>query len=203
MHILIIDDHPLTCQGLSALLMSRYPKAIVMTAHTALDARAALQQTPKPGWLFLDIKLQDDPGYSLFHELCSTPWINRVILMSAEPEHSLIRTALACGARGFISKAAAPEQVLNGFAAILAGEFYMPPEVAAQIRQQPEVNISPRGLSPRLCQVQHQLLLGASNKQIARDLNLSAHTVKEYVSSILAFHDVSSRLELILRIGVK
>lgn len=207
MHILIIDDHPLTCQGLSALLMSRYPDASAKAVHTALDARAALRQTPQPDWLFLDIKLEDDPEHALFHELCSTPWIARTILMSAEPDHRLIRTALASGARGFIPKAASPEQVLRGFATILAGEFYMPPDVAEQLIQLPEApallrGLSPR-LSPRLTQVHELLLRGASNKLIAKELNLSAHTVKEYVSSVLAFHSVSSRLELVLKVGVR
>jgi two-component system, NarL family, nitrate/nitrite response regulator NarL len=202
MHILIIDDHPLTCQGLSALLINRYPDAVVRTTNTAQDARGALQQTPQPDWLFLDIKLQDDPEHRLFHELCNTAWIDSTILISAEPEHRLIRTALASGARGFIPKAALPEQVLDGFAAILAGEFYMPSEVAAQLQQlqEPGTNAAQmRGLSPRLSQVHKLLLRGASNKVIANDLSLSAHTVKEYVSSVLAFHDVHSRLELVLK----
>ena len=204
MHILIIDDHPLTCQGLAALLASRHGAAVVRAANTAADARLAFQQTPQPDWVFLDIKLQDDPSHSLFHELCNTPWIDRTILISAEPEHRLIRTALASGARGFIPKAAAPEQVLHGFAAILAGDFYMPPEVAAHVQQlqTPAANTAPlRGLSPRLSQVQDMLLRGAPNKLIAKDLSLSAHTVKEYVSSVLAFHGVHSRLELVLKLS--
>jgi DNA-binding NarL/FixJ family response regulator len=45
------------------------------------------------------------------------------------------------------------------------------------------------------------LLRGAPNKLIARDLALSAHTVKEYVSSVLAFHGVNSRLGLVLKLG--
>ena len=204
MNILIIDDHPLTCQGLSALLASRHANAAVQTIYSAADARRYLQRAPAPDWLFLDIQLRDDPEHSLFHGLCSTPLIGSTILISAEPEHRLIRAALACGARGFISKAAAPEQVLGGFDAILAGDFYMPADVAAHVRQlqMPATNGGAlRGLSPRLEQVQELLLRGASNKLIAKDLSLSAHTVKEYVSSVLAFHAVHSRLELVLRLN--
>jgi DNA-binding NarL/FixJ family response regulator len=49
--------------------------------------------------------------------------------------------------------------------------------------------------------VQGQLLRGVPNKLIARDLNLSSHTVKEYVSSVLAFYGVSNRLELVLKMN--
>lgn len=206
MQILIIDDHPLTCQGLSALLLNAYPQAAVRTVNTAHAARQALQQTPPADWLFLDIQLQDDPGHSLFDELCSTPWVGRTVLMSAEPEHRLIRTALASGARGFIAKAAAPDEVLTAFAAVVDGEFYLPPDVAAALQHLagPSTQLSPpRVLSPRLSQVQDLLMRGASNKLIAKDLDLSAHTVKEYVSSVLAFHSVASRLELVLKTKVK
>lgn len=206
MQILIIDDHPLTCQGLSALLLSVYPQAAVRAVNTAHAARQALRQTPPTDWLFLDIQLKDDPGHSLFDELCSTPWISRTVLMSAEPEHRLIHTALASGARGFIPKAAAPAQVLAAFAAMIDGEFYLPADVAAALQQLAGPGTllhPPRVLSPRLSQVQDLLMRGASNKLIAKDLELSAHTVKEYVSSVLAFHSVASRLELVLKTKVK
>ena len=198
MHILIIDDHPLTCQGLSALLAANRPGTEVRSAHSAAQARLTLQQLPAPNWVFLDINLPDDPKHQFFHDLCSTPWIDHTVLISAEPEHHLIRTALAAGARGFIPKTADPAMVLEGFATVLAGEFYVPPALAKRLRDTPADN--PRPLSPRLQQVLELLLRGTPNKLIARQLNLSAHTVKEYVSSVLAYHGVTSRLELVLKL---
>jgi two-component system, NarL family, nitrate/nitrite response regulator NarL len=199
MNILIIDDHPLTCQGLSALLMATQPQAQVRSAHTAALAQAALQRLPAPDWIFLDINLPDDTQYQFFHQLSTTHWIDRTILISADPQHHLIRTALAAGARGFIPKTAEPDLVTQGFASILAGEFYLPPAMAEKLRQHRTDGAGARPLSPRLLQVQEQLLHGASNKLIARELNLSAHTVKQYVSSVLAYHGVTSRLALVLK----
>lgn len=202
MHILLIDDHPLTCKGLAALLMSTQPSAQVRSVHSAADARTALKSLPAPDWLFLDINLPDDPQHDLFRELGNTPWIDHTILISAEPQHHLIRTALAAGARGFIPKTANPELVLDGFTRILAGEFYVPPELLPLLRASSAAADDQRRLSPRLLQVEACLLRGASNKAIARELNLSAHTVKEYVSSVLAYHGAASRLELVLRKNV-
>lgn len=202
MNILLIDDHPLTCQGLAALLVSRDAAARVRSVHGAADAQAALQALPRPEWIFLDINLPDDPHHQLFHQLCVTPWIDRTILISAEPAHHLIRTALAAGARGFIPKTAEPELVLDGFARILAGEFYVPPTLTPMLSAPVEPLGSggdPRRLSPRLTQVRDCLLRGTPNKVIARELNLSAHTVKEYVSSVLAYYGAANRLELVLK----
>lgn len=203
MHILIIDDHPLTCQGLAALLTAMQPQARMTMAYTAEEARAALQRLPAPDWVFLDINLPDDPEHTLFHWLCNTHWIDHTVLISAEPAHRLIRTALAAGVRGFIPKTAEPAHVMQGFNAVLSGAFYLPDYLATQLRLQGADSEAPRELSPRLRQVQNLLAHGASNKAIARELGLSAHTVKEYVSSVLAFHGVGNRLELVVKLSKK
>jgi len=201
MNILIIDDHPLTCQGLAALLSATQPDARVQNAYSAEQAHAALQRLPTPDWIFLDIHLPEDPGHRFFHGLCATHWIDRTVLISAGADHTLIRTALAAGARGFIPKTAEPDIVLQGFQTVLSGEFYLPSDLTDLLRTHPVALDAQRKLSPRLQQVRTHLLRGASNKVIARDLELSAHTVKEYVSSVLAFHGVTSRLELVLKLN--
>jgi two-component system nitrate/nitrite response regulator NarL len=199
MNILIVDDHPLTCHGLAALLSATQPGARVQSAYSASQARLALQKLPRPDWIFLDINLPDDPQHELFQGLCESTWIDHTVLISADPQHRLIRRALAAGVRGFIPKTADPELVLNGFACILAGEFYVPPALAAQLRC--GVNSDSRPLSPRLQQVQELLLRGTANKLMARQLGLSDHTVKEYVSSVLTFHGAANRLELVLKLS--
>ena len=201
MNILIIDDHPLTCQGLAALLAATQPGAKVQSVYSAGQARTALQRLPTPDWIFLDINLPDDPQNHLFKSLCETHWIDHTVLISADPEHRLIRTALAGGARGFIPKTADPELVLNGFSRILAGEFYVPAALATMLHDSSTRDGAPRNLSPRLQQVQELLLRGTANKLMARQLGLSDHTVKEYVSSVLTFHDVANRLDLVLKLS--
>lgn len=201
MNILIVDDHPLTCQGLAALMLATQKDAHVRSVHNAALARDALSQSPPPDWIFLDINLPDDPKNLFFHELCANHWIGKTVLISAEPEHRLIRTALAAGARGFIPKTAEPDAVLLGFSTVLSGEFYLPLALAEQLQNMPVDATAVRHMSPRLQQVQEFLLRGVANKVIARELNLSAHTVKEYVSSVLAFHGVNSRLNLVLKLA--
>jgi two-component system nitrate/nitrite response regulator NarL len=201
MNILIVDDHPLTCQGLASLMQATQKNAHVRSVHSAALAREALGDPQSPDWIFLDIHLPDDPEKLFFHEICAQHWIEKTVLISAQPEHQLIRTALAAGARGFIPKTAEPHVVLQGFAMVLSGEFYLPAPLAEQLQNMPPDTSAERPMSPRLAQVQELLLRGAANKVIARELNLSAHTVKEYVSSVLAFHGVNSRLNLVLKLS--
>jgi len=199
MNILIVDDHPLTCQGLAALLAATRHDVAVESAYSARQADAALQRLPEPDWIFLDINLPDDPQHQLFQTLCASHWIDRTVLISADPSHALIRSALAAGVRGFIPKTAEPELVLDGFAHILNGDFYVPPALADFVYASGNAEHLQRQLSPRLQQVLDLLLRGQSNKAMARQLGLSDHTVKEYVSSVLVFHGAVNRLDLVLK----
>ena len=91
--------------------------------------------------------------------------------------------------------------MLQGFERILAGDFFVPPGLAVMLQATSGTDETTRRLSPRLQQVLDLLLRGAANKVIDRSLQLSDHTVKEYVSSVLTFHGVANRLELVLKLG--
>lgn len=200
MNILIIDDHPLTGQGLAALLTSHGEARRVECLGSAARAREHLRSPPEPDWIFLDIQLPDDPQCRLLDELCQSTLATKTILISAVANQQVIRRAIAAGMRGFIPKSADPALVLAGFAAIQQGEVFMPPRLAQQLKDLDAARSSVKTLSPRLLDVQHHVLRGSPNKVIARDTGLSEHTVKEYISTILAFHDVRNRLELVLKL---
>lgn len=200
MHILIVDDHPLTGQGLAALLRAQTASSQVECVFTAAGARARLQAAPPPDWLFLDIQLPDDPRRNLLDELRDGPLAARTILVSAVANLPVIRAAMASGVRGFIPKSADPAMVLEGFDSIRRGKIYLPAHLSGLMSDSPGNHADVRGLSPRLTEIQQHVLRGAPNKVIARDLGLSEYTVKEYISSILAFHGVRNRLELVLKL---
>ena len=90
--------------------------------------------------------------------------------------------------------------VLEGFSRIRSGQVYLPPTLSSLMGERTSHAGEGRGLSPRLAEILQHVLRGAPNKVIARDLGLSEHTVKEYISSILAFHGVRNRLELVLKL---
>jgi two-component system, NarL family, nitrate/nitrite response regulator NarL len=198
MNILIVDDHPLTCFGLEALLCATQDNCFVTVANTARDAKAMLLERTDLDWIFLDVNISDDPGHTLLHDICRTPAIERTILISAELEYALVKTALDAGAKGFIPKSENPEVFIRHFLAIRQGDTYIPQafnDRLSELRKGKQVGLE---LSPRLLQVQELMIRGASNKVIAQKLDISPHTVKEYVSSLFNRYGVSSRLELIL-----
>jgi two-component system, NarL family, nitrate/nitrite response regulator NarL len=187
--LLIIDDHPMTCAGLKSLLQACYPSAVIDTLHTV--------QTPALGtlaaqadFLFLDMHL---PGID-FPQVLETlaGHLNRVILISACPEPSAVALARGLGVRGLLLKNADVSAVLDGFQRIQSGELAFDDIDAA-----PHAWTRPL-LTKRQDEVLKPLLAGLSNKQIARELDISEHTVKEHVTAILTAFGARNRLELVL-----
>jgi DNA-binding NarL/FixJ family response regulator len=170
----------------------------VHSANTVAQARTIMDGPIRLDWLFLDINLPDDPQREFVREVWDSPWVGKTVLISAETPVELLRVALGAGVRGFISKAADPEQIVSCFNTVQAGEVFVPEHLSQLLNGAPAGDI--RNLSPRLQKVQACLLRGASNKLIARELGISEYTVKEYVSSLLAYHRVKNRLDLVLKL---
>jgi two-component system, NarL family, nitrate/nitrite response regulator NarL len=221
MRILIIDDHPLTCNGLRLLLGAAYPAAQIVAHHAAATANAAIDaafgsasdgvsdgvndQAEAFDWIFLDIGLPDDPERRLLNRLSAAPFAAHTVLISAEVVIDVVRKALRAGMRGFIPKSADPALVLDGVQKIFSGEVYLPPDLAsasAFASGEPDAKglEGGRQLTPRQRQVLALILKGCPNKTIARELDLTLNTVKEYVSVLLRLHGVSTRLELVLKL---
>lgn len=189
MRLLIIDDHPMTCAGLKSLLQACYPSALIDTLHTvqtpALDTLAA-----QSDFLFLDMHLPSVDFPQVLDILAGH--LNRVILISACPEPSVVSLARGMGVRGLLLKNADVSAVLEGFQRIQGGGL-----VFDDLDASPQAWTRPQ-LTKRQDDVLKPLLAGLSNKQIARELDISEHTVKEHVTAILTAFGARNRLELVL-----
>ncbi|PTQ88367.1 LuxR C-terminal-related transcriptional regulator [Agitococcus lubricus] len=186
MRLLIIDDHPMTCAGLKSLLQAYYSPVDIEARHSAVDVLALAAGAD---YIFLDMHLPD-MGFLAMLELLA-PYMSRVILISAAPELGAVQQAKNRGARGLLLKNADVNHILEGFKRIQAGE-----KVFDDIEAESTAYVDM--LTERQRSVFDALLAGLSNKQIARVLAISEHTVKEHVTAILSIFGVRNRLELVL-----
>ena len=187
MRLLIVDDHPMTCAGLKSLLHACYPDAQLGTQY---DAAMLPERAADYDYIFLDMHLPSVHFIELLDGL--RIHLRRVILISAAPEPDVIEQARARGVLGLLLKNANAEQILDGFRRIQAGE---------RIFEEPGDLMTNRQavLTVRQQQVYDALLSGLSNKQIARKLDISEHTVKDHVAAILPLFGARNRLELLLQ----
>ncbi len=191
MHLLIVDDHPMTCAGLKSLLQAHFPDAKVDARHDAAELESGLDRWD---YVFLDMHL---PGIHFQNLLENIPGdLGRVILISANPEPEIVERAKARGVAGLLVKNADVRQILDGFRRIQSGERVFVETDLIGASEKPRL----QGLTGRQQEVFETLVGGLSNKQIARKLDISEYTVKEHVAAILAHFGVRNRMALLLKL---
>lgn len=199
MKLLIIDDHPMTCAGLQGLLQAHWREAEVRVLH---DFHPDVAQQP---WdhLFLDIHL---PGQVFADVLAALgPRLPQVVLISAYPQPAAVALARQQGVCGVLPKNIDIQLIIDGFKRILQGERVFIGNDGQAMGDGSGSSGTAFGTpdGPALTARQHDtlqaLMAGLSNKQIARKLGISEHTVKEHVTAILAAYGVRNRLELLLQ----
>lgn len=186
-HILLIDDHPMFRAGLSMVLCRAMPDAEVSQAASVDEA---LNATPDTVHLvLLDIKLNGSSGLEGIG-LVKRRWPAVPILMlSSHDEPETTRLALGRGATAFMSKAEAPEKIIDTIAQLLRGELPL---------AEPLVHQDDKNLTPRQREVLALLHAGLTNKVIARKLALSDNTVRRHMQEILKYFKVATRAEAVL-----
>ena len=189
--IIVADDHPLFRAGIRLIAERIYIQARVLEAATMDEVLALSRTGPPPHAFFLDLLFPGlDPQHSIGALRDEFRKASIVVVSMAEDEAS-IRAVMEAGADGFIGKSLPAQEITEAIAAIRDGAFVVR-------RGQTSGVIAPRGALPTLTQRQRDVLrllaLGCTNKEIARELDISPFTVRLHrPPALLRALDVSSR----------
>jgi DNA-binding NarL/FixJ family response regulator len=122
-------------------------------------------------------------------------------VLTSASERALVASAVQAGAAGFLYKDVDPDALVRAVRSVHDGHTLLAPEAAGAILQAGVAGPAVRGiasLTGRERQVLAQLAEGRSNREIARNLQLSEKTVKTHVSSVLAKLGVADRTQAAL-----
>ena len=190
--ILIADDHQLVRDGMRMLVASTWPEARLCEAANADALLVQARQLHAPALALVDLNMPGmDKGAGLATLARACPALPLVVV-SALTSPDVVRRALARPTvYAFVAKSAGSALMREAMAAALAGRKlpYQPPS-PAQAQAAPD-----HALTPRMHEIRHLLQQGLSNKHIARQLNLSEGTVKNYMSEIFRLLQVSNRTQ--------
>ena len=192
MKVLIVDDHPVVREGLAALLRSAEPGLEVLQASGGPSGLKLAANHPDLDLVFLDLKMPGVEGVAVITDFGRHCPQTPLVVISSSESPSDVREACAAGALGYIPKSATPQTVLSAMKLVLSGEVYVPPFM---LEAQPAA--SPTRLTGRQREVLELLCEGASNKEIARRLDLSEKTIKVHVSAILRELGVVNRTQAV------
>ena len=203
--LFLIDDHTLLRRGLVALL-SQYDDLRVV--GEAGDAGQALRLLPQlcPDVILLDNHLPGVRGVDAIAGLREASPGSRVLMLTVSEDGADLATALRHGAQGYLLKTIDGELLAEAVRRAARGEPVVSPEMmgklAAAFQTQgvpgsplPPTEEDATPLSPREEQVLREIARGASNKEIARTLEIAETTVKIHVQHILRKLGLSSRVQ--------
>jgi DNA-binding NarL/FixJ family response regulator len=202
--VLIVDDHPVFRDGLTGLLATQPELEVVGAVGSAEEAMAALART-SPDVVLMDLNLPGASGVSATRRARQASPGTAVLIVTMVDDDDSVFAALAAGARGYILKGASASEILAAIRTVAAGGAVFGAGVASRLLA--TASTGPQGtqsrpddnLTPRERQVLDQLAAGASNRQIARSLDLSLKTVQNHVSHILDKLQAADRTQAALR----
>ncbi|THT98426.1 response regulator transcription factor [Lampropedia puyangensis] len=204
--ILLVDDHNLFRTGLRLLLSRQADFEIVAEAADGSEGIKRAREL-KPDVILLDLNMPGLSGLETLELLSQEVPLSAVIVLTVSEEGDELAQALRSGARGYLIKTIDADALVSNIRRAFAGEpvidVTMTGKLIQQFRQQSvsETKISKSEtmrshLTARERQVAQLLARGASNKVIARELDVSESTVKIHVQNVLKKLNLTSRVQI-------
>lgn len=181
--VLIADDHTMVRAGLCRIVEESKEMTVVAEAASGRQA-VQLTREHHPDVAVIDISMPEGDGLEVMRQVFAfRPALPVIILTMHEEEQYVIR-AIEAGAKGYITKRSAPEQLVSAIRQVMAGGMYLTPEVGNALAQYMSRGKIEKSLldtiSTRELQVLRLLAMGRTNREIASEYNISIKTVDTY-----------------------
>ncbi len=197
--IVVIDDHTLFRRGLTALRAREPGFAVVGEAADGFEG-IRIVAARKPDVVLLDLNMPGISGVEALNAIHKEAPDAHVVMLTVSEDADDLLAALRGGAVGYLLKNIESEFLLASLVRAAEGESVISPEMTGKLVQGVRAGVAPSpgpasALSPREREILQHLAKGASNKEIARALELAESTVKIHVQHILRKLNLSSRVQ--------
>ena len=200
LRILLVDDHTLFRSGLKALLQRQGDFEIVGEAGDGLEGVKLAEQL-KPDAVLLDLDMPVMHGRDALEQILSSQPELAVLMLTVSEDGEDLAECMRLGARGYLLKNIHADFLLGSIRRAVEGDSVLSPEMTAKLVQRlraPAPTQQPseyESLTPRERETLAWLAQGASNKQIARTLDVAESTIKVHVQNILRKLSLHSRVQ--------
>lgn len=201
--VLVVDDHALFRDGLTALI-SRWDDFVVV--GTAADGAEAIRlaRTLRPGLILMDVRMEPVGGVEATAAITAADPDVRVVMLTMSSLGEDVYQALRNGAHGYLSKDERADRLHEYLAGLMRGEAAMSSTIAARVLAEfglpggtgTPVPPAHERLTHRERDVLRFLVDGLSNEEIAQQLFLSEATVKKHLGSIMTKLHVRNRVQV-------
>lgn len=211
MKILLADDHALIREGFERTLTALEQDMTFVHAGDRESVLAQLETHQDTDVILLDLFMPGVNGFDLLSEVCDKYSNIPVIVISGTEDPRYMRKSIDNGASGFIPKSAPTDIMMSAIQLVRNGGVYIPADMlqkkatatntAGKAPSQTltnEIREAATKLTARQQEVLELMGRGMSNKEIARALNISDHTIKIHVAAVLRLFNAANRTEAVV-----
>ena len=199
--VLIADDHSIVRGGIRRLLEDQEDIQVVAEASDGHEAIKKILETD-PDVILLDISMPGMDGLDVTKQLKAINPRVRILILTMHAEEQYAPRLMRAGAMGYVTKHAAPEDLVKAINAVHAGKRFISPTLAENMAWRylgNEKDLTPiECLSDRELQVLNLLAKGNSNQEVADFLHLSVKTIDTYRARVLEKLNLRNNAELTL-----
>jgi DNA-binding NarL/FixJ family response regulator len=206
---LIVDDHPVTREGLrTALSMSDNDVQVVGEAASGEEAVDVVRDLT-PDVVFMDIRMPGMDGIEATRRIKDAAPETKIILITIDESRAAISEAIQAGVSGYLLKDASPDELVGAAKNAVEGNAVIHPQLTKTFIE--EVHLAETEgakttpLSKREREILQKVADGATTRQVANDLGISPHTVKTHLERIfekLGANDRAQAVAIAIRTGL-
>jgi len=210
--VILADDHPVVRDGIRAVFDRKAKNIEIIGEATNGKEVLEMAQKHRVDIYILDIAMPVLNGIETAERLMKMDPKSKIIMLSIHDEKTFVEKALKCGARGYILKESATEEVIRAIHEIYRGKYFLSPGVSKFIVQR---TLGKRGhyrrheeiatLTRREKEILQLIGEGLTNKEIARQLNISSNTVhvhRNHIMTKLGIHKQAALIRYAIKEGI-
>ncbi|WP_026317892.1 UvrY/SirA/GacA family response regulator transcription factor [Algicola sagamiensis] len=198
-NVFLVDDHELVRTGIKRILEDIRGIKVVGEAETGEDA-VRFCRANSPDVVLMDVNMPGGGGLEATRKILRYNPDTKVIMLTIHAEDPLPTKVMQIGAFGYLTKSAAPDEVVHAIRAVNSGQRYITPQIAQQMalnRVTGKQEDNPfESLSERELQIMLMITSGKKVQDIAEQLNLSSKTVNSYRYRMFEKLGISGDVEL-------
>ena len=195
--IVLADDHVVVRRGLRLLLEGEDRLEALAEAGDVPDA-LRLVGAHRPTVLVLDLNMPGEESLPAVPRFLEASPATAIVVLTMQSEPGFAREALRSGARAYVLKEAADDELVEAIRAAAAGETYLNPKLGARLAAEPDAPAAPPDdLTAREVDVLRLIALGHTNAEIGQQLYLSVRTVETHRAHIQQKLRRTKRAELV------
>lgn len=202
--LVLADDHAIFREGLAHLLASDPEIQLVGEAGRGDDALEMIRDQ-QPDIAILDISMPGLNGIDVSRQIAVEDLPTRVVLLTMHDDPTLVREAEEAGVAGFVVKDNTASDLIGAVRKVADGGEFFSAAVLEKVRELESLSAEPTTLSPREREVLQSIALGRTNKEIARDLDISPKTVDTHRTRLmrkLSVHTTADLVRYAVKIGL-